>query len=129
MLPMLAIPGLGGCSATSTRSGGVELSQRSSGSMDLTVDDTLDLPGRPRVSRHCRGTPRATSSCTSPTTASVVGDTICTWHPITGKRDAQLRLIIANSQALAIASALEHSMTDLVLVGHGELWSSDRPRR
>ena len=122
MLPMLVKPGTWRLFGHFIRFGA--LSQpKIERTVDLTSDETLDLPGRPRVIAAPGHTEGHVVFHFPDHGALFVGDTICTWHPITGRRGAQLMAFnVSNSQALESLSRYEDLDADLVLVGHGEPW-------
>jgi glyoxylase-like metal-dependent hydrolase (beta-lactamase superfamily II) len=55
--------------------------------------------------------------------ALFVGDLMCTWHPMRGRRGAQL-MAFNTSTPLSFRSLekIEPLTAELVLVGHGEPW-------
>lgn len=92
--------------------------------VELANDQILDLPGRP----HVIATPGHTEGHVVfhfPRHGVLfAGDTICTWHPISGERGPQLMAFnVSNSQALESLARYESLGADLVLVGHGEPWT------
>jgi glyoxylase-like metal-dependent hydrolase (beta-lactamase superfamily II) len=91
---------------------------------DLSDGQTLDLPGRPQVI-HTPGHTEGHVVFHFPQHGALfVGDTICTWHPISGRRGPQLMAFnVSNRTALDSLSAYEDIDAQLLLVGHGEPWN------
>ena len=55
--------------------------------------------------------------------ALFAGDSLCTWHPISGERGPQLMAFnVSNAQAKKSLANYESVDADLLLVGHGEPW-------
>jgi glyoxylase-like metal-dependent hydrolase (beta-lactamase superfamily II) len=90
----------------------------------LADGETVDVPGRPQVIHTPGHTQGHVVFHFAQHGALFVGDTICTWHPITGKRVPQLMAFnVSNATALDSLSRYEGLQADLVLVGHGEPWT------
>jgi glyoxylase-like metal-dependent hydrolase (beta-lactamase superfamily II) len=92
--------------------------------VDLSDGQTLDLPGKPRAI----GTPGHTEGHMAfhfpEHGALFVGDSLCTWHPITWAKGPQIMAFnVSNKQALDSTSRYEDLDADLLLVGHGEPWT------
>jgi glyoxylase-like metal-dependent hydrolase (beta-lactamase superfamily II) len=123
MLPLLLKPGTMRLFGHFTRYGA--LSQpKIERTVDLAGDETLDLPGRPRVIATPGHTEGHVVFHFPEHGALFVGDTICTWHPISGRRGPQsMAFNVSNAQALETLSNYEDLDADLVLVGHGEPWT------
>ncbi len=86
----------------------------------------VDVPGRPSVIPTPGHTPGHVALHFSSHGALFVGDAICTWNPMTGRRGSQLFPRALNSktrQARASLAALEPLEAGLVLPGHGEPWT------
>ncbi len=97
--------------------------------VDLVADQSLELPGRPRVIDTPGHTEGHVAFYFPDHGALFLGDSICTWNPITGRRGSQLMAFnVSNSTALDSLSRYEDLDADLVLVGHGEPWT-DGPGR
>jgi glyoxylase-like metal-dependent hydrolase (beta-lactamase superfamily II) len=90
----------------------------------LSDGQTVDVPGRPQVI-HTPGHTEGHVVFHFPAHGAVfVGDTICTWHPISGERGPQpMAFNVSNATALNSLSRYEGLDAALVLVGHGEPWS------
>jgi glyoxylase-like metal-dependent hydrolase (beta-lactamase superfamily II) len=97
--------------------------------VDLVPGETLDVPGQPRAIATPGHTEGHVVFHFPQHGALFVGDTICTWHPITGERGPQLMAFnVSNETALDSLSRYEDLDADLVLVGHGEP-SNEGPAR
>ncbi len=96
---------------------------------DLADGQTLDLPGKPTV-LHTPGHSEGHVVFHFPQhRALFAGDTICTWHPVTGRRGPQLMAFnVSNQTAFDALARYEDLDAELVLVGHGEPWT-DGPAR
>ena len=123
MLPILAKPGAWKLFGHFARYGA--LSQpKIEQTADLASGETLDVPGQPRVIATPGHTEGHVVFHFPQHGALFVGDSICTWHPITGDRGPQLMAFnISNSEALDSLSRYENLEADLLLVGHGEPWT------
>jgi glyoxylase-like metal-dependent hydrolase (beta-lactamase superfamily II) len=92
--------------------------------VDLGAGGELDVPGRPRVIAAPGHTDGHLVFHFPRHGALFAGDTICTWHPLSGERGPQLMAFnISNVEAAASLSNYESVEADLVLVGHGEPWT------
>ena len=91
---------------------------------DLSDGQTVDVPGKPKVI-HVPGHTEGHVVFHFPQhRALFVGDTICTWHPISGRRGPQLMAFnVSNQTAFDSLSRYEDVEAHLVLVGHGEPWN------
>ncbi len=123
MLPMLAKPGTWRLFAHFTRYGALN-QPKIERTVDLEETQVLDVPGSPRVI-HTPGHTNGHVVFHFPKQGALfAGDTICTWHPISGKRGPQqMAFNISNAQALDSLSRYENLDAGLVLVGHGEPWT------
>ena len=90
----------------------------------LADGETAEVPGRPRVI-HTPGHTEGHVVFHFPAhKALFVGDAICTWHPISGRRGSQLMAFnVSNAGALDSLSRWVGLDAELVLVGHGEPWT------
>jgi glyoxylase-like metal-dependent hydrolase (beta-lactamase superfamily II) len=91
---------------------------------DLGETDALEVPGRPRVI-HTPGHTEGHMVFHFPRHGALfVGDTICTWHPISGERGPQqMPFNVSNATGLDSLSRYADLDAELVLVGHGEPWT------
>ena len=123
MLPILVKPGAWKLFAHFARYGA--LSQpKIEQTADLAPGETLDVPGQPQVIATPGHSEGHVVFHFPQHGALFVGDSICTWHPITGQRGPQpMAFNISNSEALDSLSRYENLDSDLVLVGHGEPWT------
>jgi glyoxylase-like metal-dependent hydrolase (beta-lactamase superfamily II) len=85
--------------------------------------DVLDVPGRPQVLH----TPGHTAGHCALLFGRVlfVGDSICTWNPLTGRRNPQLMPYHFNEDNRACLHSLDviaSTDADVLLPGHGEPW-------
>ncbi len=86
----------------------------------------VDVPGRPTVIPTPGHTPGHVALHFASHRALFVGDALCTWNPMTGRRGPQLfpRALNTNSRrARESLAAIEPLEADLVLPGHGEPWT------
>ena len=86
----------------------------------------VDVPGHPVVIPTPGHTPGHVALHFPAQGALFVGDALCTWNPMTGRRGSQLfpRALNSNSrQARESLAAIEPLEADLVLAGHGEPWT------
>ena len=87
--------------------------------------ETLDVPGRPRVI-HTPG--HTTGHCSlwfESVGALIVGDELCTLHPLTGARGPQLMprsFNLSSAKCLDSLTKLQDVEAEVVAVGHGEPW-------
>lgn len=92
--------------------------------VSLAVAGTLDVPGRPRVIATPGHTEGHVVFHFSSHGALFVGDSICTWHPVSGDRGPQLMAFnVSNAEALDSLAGYEALDAGLVLPGHGEPWT------
>jgi len=87
--------------------------------------DVLDVPGRPRVV-HAPGHSHGCVAFHLPDRgALLVGDVLCTYNPLTGRRGPQIMAGAFNAssaQALQSLGALEPLEAAVTLFGHGDPW-------
>ena len=87
--------------------------------------ETLDVPGRPRVI-HTPG--HTTGHCSlhfEPAGALIVGDELCTLHPLTGARGPQLMpraFNLSSAKCLDSLTRLQGVDAEVLAFGHGEPW-------
>lgn len=86
----------------------------------------VDVPGRPKVIPTPGHTPGHVALHFPSHRAVFVGDALCTWNPMSGRRGAQLFPRALNVDSRRAAESLRRIETleaDLVLPGHGEPWT------
>jgi glyoxylase-like metal-dependent hydrolase (beta-lactamase superfamily II) len=86
----------------------------------------LDVPGRPRIVPTPGHSPGHVCFHLPDRGILFVGDALCTYNPLTGKRGPQImpRAFAADAlKALAALAALERIDAGLMLPGHGEPWT------
>jgi glyoxylase-like metal-dependent hydrolase (beta-lactamase superfamily II) len=91
----------------------------------FTSDDVLDVPGSPRVIATPGHTPGHCAFLFEDHGALFVGDELCTWNPLTGRRGAQVMPSFLNTstdQCFESLAALEGLEAKVMLPGHGEPW-------
>ena len=85
---------------------------------------TLDVPGSPRVILTPGHTPGSAALLVPSLNALFVGDALATYAVTTGARGPQVAPFTADAaQAVASLARLEEVSADLVLPGHGDLWT------
>ena len=90
-------------------------------------ESDLDVPGRPRVVHTPGHTPGHCALHFERHGALFVGDLICTWHPLLGRRGPQIMpsaFNMSSAQALESLGRIEQLSAAAVLPGHGEPWTS-----
>jgi glyoxylase-like metal-dependent hydrolase (beta-lactamase superfamily II) len=91
---------------------------------DLVAGQELDVPGRPRVIATPGHTEGHVVFHFPRHGALFAGDSLCTWHPITGERGPQLMAFnVSKAQAAKSLSNYESIDAPLLLAGHGEPWA------
>jgi glyoxylase-like metal-dependent hydrolase (beta-lactamase superfamily II) len=88
--------------------------------------DVLDVPGSPRVVLTPGHTPGHCSLWFERQGALMVGDLMCTWHPILGRRGPQVMpaaFNVSSAQSLESLGQIEELPATVVLPGHGEPWT------
>jgi glyoxylase-like metal-dependent hydrolase (beta-lactamase superfamily II) len=123
MLPLLLNPGAWRLFGHFARYGGAS-PPKIENTVALADGQTVDVPGRPQAI-HTPGHTEGHVVFHFPQhRALFLGDSLCTWHPITGERGPQLmEFNVSNKTALDSLSRYEGLDADLVLVGHGEPWT------
>jgi glyoxylase-like metal-dependent hydrolase (beta-lactamase superfamily II) len=90
----------------------------------FTDGERLDVPGHVRIV-HTPGHTAGHSVLQLEDGTLILGDLLCTWNPLTGKRGPQLipaGLSKSSAQMLASLDKLEHLDAPALLFGHGEPW-------
>jgi glyoxylase-like metal-dependent hydrolase (beta-lactamase superfamily II) len=122
MLPYLRNRAVWKLLATAVRSG---LPQKVAEVRTFADGAELDVPGRPRVV-HAPGHSHGCVAFHLPERgALLVGDVLCSYNPLTGRRGPQIMASAFNAsspQALASLSALEPLEAAVTLFGHGDPW-------
>jgi glyoxylase-like metal-dependent hydrolase (beta-lactamase superfamily II) len=89
--------------------------------------DKLDVPGHPLVIHTPGHTPGHCTLHFERHGALFVGDLLCTWHPVLGRRGPQIMpaaFNMSSAQALESLGLIEGLSADVVLPGHGEPWTA-----
>jgi glyoxylase-like metal-dependent hydrolase (beta-lactamase superfamily II) len=123
-LPALRHPQAWRTIAALVRGGGAR-PKRIEGVEVLADDDALDVPGRPRVIHTPGHTPGHVAFLFEDRGALFVGDALCTWSPLTGKRGPRLMpgpLNVSNSEARESVRRIGALDAKVALPGHGEPW-------
>jgi glyoxylase-like metal-dependent hydrolase (beta-lactamase superfamily II) len=87
--------------------------------------DTLDVPGRPRVIHTPGHTSGHCSLWFESAGALIVGDELCTLHPLTGARGPQLMpraFNLSSAKCLDSLTRLQDVEAEVLAFGHGEPW-------
>jgi glyoxylase-like metal-dependent hydrolase (beta-lactamase superfamily II) len=94
------------------------------GTIDIRAEEPLDVPGRPLAIATPGHTEGHVAFLFPEHGALFAGDSLCTWHPISGRRGPRtMAFNVSNSEALESLSAIEDVDAELLLVGHGEPWT------
>lgn len=126
ILPQLWRPNLWGMMMVMGRNGGGRPASFN-GAEKFASGDVLDVPGEPQVIPTPGHTPGHCAFHFETQRALFVGDAMCNWSPMTGRRGPQLMPRPFNeSNALALQSldALEPIDAGIMLFGHGDPWTS-----
>jgi glyoxylase-like metal-dependent hydrolase (beta-lactamase superfamily II) len=95
------------------------------GATTLKGDETLELPGQPRVVNTPGHTVGHLVYHFASHGALFVGDALCTWNPLTTRVGAQLMpsaFNVSTPQALESLAQIEKLEAAFLLPGHGEPW-------
>jgi len=87
--------------------------------------DELDVPGRPRVIHTPGHTPGHCALHFTQNGTLIVGDLMCTWHPLLGRTGPQIMpasFNVSSAQWLESLERIEGLPAGTVLPGHGEPW-------
>lgn len=91
----------------------------------VTDGDVLDVPGCPRVAHTPGHTPGHCAFVFADRGALIVGDAVCTFNPLSGRRGPQAlprALNVSTAEALASLGRLAEQDAKVTLPGHGEPW-------
>lgn len=94
--------------------------------ISISDGDLLDVPGRPRVVHTPGHTPGHCVFHFEERGALLVGDLLCTWHPLSGRRGPQIMpasFNVSSEQCLGSLAKIERLNAEVVLSGHGEPWT------
>jgi len=87
--------------------------------------EVLDVPGRPRVVHTPGHTPGHCALYFERHGALFVGDALCTWNPLSGRRGPQVMpsaFNVSTDTCFESLAAIERLDAEAVLPGHGEPW-------
>jgi glyoxylase-like metal-dependent hydrolase (beta-lactamase superfamily II) len=87
--------------------------------------DVLDVPGRPRVVHTPGHTPGHSALLFEDRGALFIGDELCTWNPLSGRRGPQVMPKSFNvdyDECFRSLEVLEPLSAELLLPGHGDPW-------
>jgi glyoxylase-like metal-dependent hydrolase (beta-lactamase superfamily II) len=87
--------------------------------------DVLDVPGRPRVVHTPGHTKGHSALLFEDRGALFIGDELCTWNPLSGRRGPQVmpkHFNVDYEQCIRSLIALDGLQASVVLPGHGEPW-------
>jgi glyoxylase-like metal-dependent hydrolase (beta-lactamase superfamily II) len=96
----------------------------------ISDGDVLDVPGNPRVFHVPGHTNGHCAFYFERHAALLVGDLLCTWNPLNGRRGPQVMpraFNVSTDQSLSSLGSIEALAAEAVLPGHGEPWT-DGPR-
>jgi glyoxylase-like metal-dependent hydrolase (beta-lactamase superfamily II) len=88
--------------------------------------EQLDVPGRPHVIHTPGHTPGHCALYFERHGALLVGDLLCTWHPVLGRLGPQVMpaaFNVSSAQSLESLSRIEPIAANVLLPGHGEPWT------
>ena len=88
--------------------------------------EVLEVPGAPRVIHTPGHTPGHCALHFERVGALLVGDLICTWHPLLGRLGPQIMpasFNVSSAQCLESLGRIEGLSAAVVLPGHGEPWT------
>jgi glyoxylase-like metal-dependent hydrolase (beta-lactamase superfamily II) len=105
--------------------GGAARPTKFEGAETFEDGDVLDVPGSPRVIATPGHTAGHCAIYFEQHGVLFVGDEMCTWNPMTGKRGPQLMprsFNVSTAQCLRSLDAIEGVNADVLLHGHGDPW-------
>jgi glyoxylase-like metal-dependent hydrolase (beta-lactamase superfamily II) len=88
--------------------------------------DEVDVPGRPRVLHTPGHTPGHCALHFERHGALLVGDLLCTWHPVLGRIGPQIMpaaFNVSSAQSIESLGRIEGLSAKVLLPGHGEPWT------
>jgi glyoxylase-like metal-dependent hydrolase (beta-lactamase superfamily II) len=94
--------------------------------MPIVDGEVLDVPGAPRVIHTPGHTPGHCAFHFERQGVLVVGDLICTWHPLLGRLGPQIMpasFNVSSAECLESLGRIEGLSAAVVLPGHGEPWT------
>jgi len=94
--------------------------------ISISGGDVLDVPGRPHVVHTPGHTPGHCVFHFQAPGALLVGDLLCTWHPLSGRRGPQIMpasFNVSSAQTLDSLAKIEGLAAEVMLSGHGEPWT------
>ena len=124
LLPQLRHPTLWGIAFHMAR-GGAMKPPKIEGPETFSDGDVLDVPGSPRVVHTPGHTPGHCVLLFERQGALFVGDALCTWNPITGRKGPQVMpsaFNVSTDECLESLEAIEQLEADVVLPAHGDPW-------
>jgi glyoxylase-like metal-dependent hydrolase (beta-lactamase superfamily II) len=93
--------------------------------VSIADGEVLEVSGRPRIVSTAGHTPGSCSIYFESKRALIVGDLLCTWNPLTGRRGPQVMpaaFNVSSDESLASLGKIEGLGAAAVLPGHGEPW-------
>lgn len=94
--------------------------------VSMVDGQVLEVAGRPRIVSTPGHTPGSCSIYFESNRALIVGDLLCTWNPLKGRRGPQVMpaaFNVSSDECLASLGTIESLGAAVVLVGHGEPWT------
>jgi glyoxylase-like metal-dependent hydrolase (beta-lactamase superfamily II) len=110
--------------------GGGARPPRIEGAGTFTDGEVLDVPGRPRVAHAPGHTPGQSALVFEAREVLFVGDALCTWNPVTGRRGPQVMpsaFNVSTDRCFESLAAIERLKARVLLPGHGEPWWGGPP--
>jgi glyoxylase-like metal-dependent hydrolase (beta-lactamase superfamily II) len=123
--PYLRHPATWKLLGAAVRAGGLKPTKISEVST-FSGDTVLEVPGRPRAIHTPGHSDGHVVFHLSDRGALLVGDAMCTYNPLTGRRGPQLMpggFSVSSSQAMDSLGRIEGLEAGVLLPGHGEPWS------
>jgi glyoxylase-like metal-dependent hydrolase (beta-lactamase superfamily II) len=126
LLPYLRHPATWKLLSMMVRSGGARPTKIAEVQTFGSEAGTLDVPGSPRVIPTPGHSPGHVAFHLPERGVLFVGDALCTYNPLTGRRGPQVMpkaFALSSAQELEALSALEPLEASLLLPGHGDPWT------